>query len=167
MGRARRNQRDAIRKQRAKRRFRSSSKNGGRPGNDDDHRDSDIDLVNEEVRGGSVGILDGKSSSSSNKEKEGRREEGPPRKDLLADRTTVARAADHAAEAASVPAGVGTTNAKKGGPLDDSRDRIERMRTRRRLQKARRREKKDSREAAATVAAGAVVATAAAPRARG
>ena len=65
---------------------------------------------------------------------------------MLADRTAiVARAAgDRAAAAAaeaSVPAGVaaGTT---KVVPLDSSRDRIERMRTKRRLQKARRREKK-------------------------
>lgn len=145
MGRARRNQRDAIRKQRAKRRRRGSGL--------DNSDDSDIDTNNiddvsidrlDAVLAASavaptiVAIIDneetkndGSTSSSFGKKK---LDEGT--------KSMVAKKA-------------GTNIGKKGSTTTEENDRIERMRLKKQQFKARRKEKKEARKIAVAAAAAA------------
>ena len=176
MGRARRNHRDAIRKQRAKRRRRDDN----HPGRDDGSDDDRIDI--ESSRGGrnsgrsrrSVGSLVGNNCDVNV-------DDAVPRGDIVLGRASaeeggtdqvtgsltagIITSRDHDAGGTSRPTtttppppspagGIATSAASSiAGGADASSivngERIERMRTRRREQKARRREKRSAREAAA------------------
>jgi hypothetical protein len=135
MGRARKNQRDAIRKQRAKRRKKNNP-------SDDDDSDIDIDKSVSELASSRepvvsetfIGQAEGKSTGC---------EESKP-----SSATTEAKTARiTTAKDASVPAPAKVPTIKK--PVD----RIERMRLKKQQQKARNKEKKVTREAAAAAAA--------------
>ena len=135
MGRARRNQRDAIRKQRAKRRRRGSGL--------DNSDDSDIDTNN--IDDVSIDRLDAVLAASAVAptivaiiDNEETKNDEP----ILSSSWKKKQAKK-----------VGTNIGKKGSTTNEENDRIERMRLKKQQHKARRKEKKEARETAAAAIA--------------
>lgn len=151
MGRARRNQREAIRKQRAKRR----RKNNSSSTDDDDSCADRHRSPNESPSGIAPPPVPGEPGGHFHEIKEGGQETiNSVDKDSIRESKT--SSTNNNSEAAASrntppsPSSLPSSLAVKVGTVGKPLDRVERMRLKKQRQKARRREKKAAREAAAS-----------------